>query len=537
MWALTREVGSVALSAVVLAIGLASGAAAADVTLRMKGGDFSISGELKAFDNEKYTILSKSFGIMSLDATRFECEGSACPKGAAPPVAPVNLVPGAPQSKVVLSGSDTIGSQLMPALIQAYAQSSGAKATRIAGSDPLDLQIKLTDANGRDLGTVEVSHHGSASGFKDLEQRKAAVAMSSRPIRPDEAQRLAAQGAGDMRAPGREHVLGLDGLLVLVSPENPAASISIDDLAKVFAGQITDWSEIGLPPGKITVYAPAAESGNSDTLDTLVLRPRSLQLTPSARRTIDNAELSDWVARDPSGIGVTGLAYQRSAKPLNIAASCALISRPSTFAVKTEEYPLTRRLYLYTTGQQRDPVSRGLLNFALSPTAQPIIRQADFVDQDPDLLDFGAQTHRVAYALNAQTEDFDMPLMRALINDMKDSRRLSITFRFSSAGFALDSKALADVERLKQLLISPEFKGRTVYLLGFADSFGSFPSNLALAERRAVAVQRALIASARGAIPSSLLAIKAYGELAPVACNDTFDSRQYNRRVEVWVKN
>ena len=149
------------------------------MTLRMKGGDFSISGELKAFDNEKYTILSKSFGIMSLDATRFECEGSACPKGAAPPVAPVNLVPGAPQSKVVLSGSDTIGSQLMPALIQAYAQSSGAKATRIAGSDPLDLQIKLTDANGRDLGTVEVSHHGSASGFKDLEQRKAAVAMAT----------------------------------------------------------------------------------------------------------------------------------------------------------------------------------------------------------------------------------------------------------------------------------------------------------------------------------------------------------------------
>ncbi len=538
MWGLVREVGAVAFGMLALVMIGSGEAAAAEVTLRMKGGDFAISGELKAFDTEKYTIQSKSFGIMSLDASRFECEGAGCPKGPyPPPLSPANLATGGPASTVLIAGSDTIGHQLMPALVQAYAQAGGVRATRVAGNDPLELQIKLSDAGGRSVGTVQISHHGSDSAFKELEQKRAAIGMSSRPISPEEAQRLAAIGLGDMRSAGHEHVLGLDGLLVLVAADNPAVSISIDDLAKVFAGQITDWSELGLPPGKITVYAPAAASGNAATFDALVMKPRKLELTPNAKRTIDNAELSDWVARDPTGIGVTGLAYLRSAKALNIAASCALISRPSTFSVKTEEYPLTRRLYLYTAGQPREPLARGILAYALSADAQAVIKQSDFVDQGPDLLDFSAQTHRIAYALNAQTEDFDMPLMRALINDMKDAKRLSITFRFSSAGFTLDSRALADIDRLRDVLLTPDFKGRTVLLLGFADSFGSFPSNLALAERRANAVQRALIAAGKGALTASRLVTKAYGELAPVACNDTFDSRQYNRRVEVWIKN
>ena len=53
---------------------------AAEVTLKMKGGDFSVTGDLQAFDNVKYTIQSKSFGTMSLDAARFDCEGAGCPK-------------------------------------------------------------------------------------------------------------------------------------------------------------------------------------------------------------------------------------------------------------------------------------------------------------------------------------------------------------------------------------------------------------------------------------------------------------------------
>jgi phosphate transport system substrate-binding protein len=203
--------------------------------------------------------------------------------------------------------------------------------------------------------------------------------------------------------------------------------------------------------------------------------------------------------------------------------------------MKTEEYPLTRRLYLYTVGEPKEPLAKGLLEYALSPAVQSVIRQNDFVDQIPELLDFQAQTTRIAYALNAAGPDFDLALMKSLISDFKPASRMTTTFRFETANFALDSKATADVVRLRSLLEQPEYKGKTVMLAGFADGVGRFDSNLILSQRRAATVLGALQKVNTKPLPVNIVT-KAYSQLAPVACNDTPEQRGFNRRVEVWVK-
>ena len=76
---------------------------------------------------------------------------------------------------------------------------------------------------------------------------------------------------------------------------------------------------------------------------------------------------------------------------------------------------------------------------------------------------------------------------------------------------------------------------KTVMLVGFADAVGTFPTNLKLAERRAAAVHRALT-GAGGRASTARIVTRAFGELAPVACNDGYEARQLNRRVEVWVR-
>lgn len=510
-------------------------AIAAEVTLKMKGGDFSVTGDLQSFDNLKYVIQSKSFGTMSLDAGRFDCEGPGCPK----PGAVVTPVTGGrvPQAggNIAITGSNTIGNQLMPALIQAYAKSAGLKTTKIVGENPLDLTFKLTDARNKEIGTVELHRHGSTSAFAGFEKKAVDIGMSSRPVKPEEAAKLAALGLGDMRSPQNEHVLGLDGLQVLVSSGNPAISLSIDNIAKIFAGQIKDWSEIGLPPGAINVYAPTGDSGTFETFDTLVLKPRSLKLSDAAKRTENHAEQSDLVAADPNGIGFAGVAYQRNSKPLNIETSCGLIVRPSVFSMKTEEYPLTRRLFLYTAGEPRDQLSKAILDFSLSQTAQSEVRANDFVDQAPDTLDFQSQTTRIAYALNAAGPDFDLNLMRTLISELKPASRLTTTLRFETANFALDNKAAADVVRLRTLLEGDDYRGKTVILAGFADGIGRFDSNLLLAQKRAAAVLASLRQGGVRPIQANVVT-RSYSQLAPVACNDSPEARSFNRRVEVWVK-
>lgn len=525
--------------AVVMALPIgAAGVNAAEVTLKMKGGDFSVTGELQAFDNSKYTIQSKSFGVMSLDANRFDCEGAGCPRAGVPFGAATVVKPtlSGAAGTIQLVGSNTIGNQLMPALVQAFAQSQTLKASKVAGENPLDLTFKLANAKGADAGAIELHRHGSTTAFKAFEQNQPIdIGMSSRRIKPEEADKLQAIGYADFRLPANEHVLGLDGLVVLVAPGNPAVSLSIDNIAKVFGGVIRDWSELGLPAGKINVYAATPGSGTLDTFDNLVLKPRGLKLVDTAKRTENHAEQADLVAIDPNGIGFASIAYERNAKALNIEASCGLITKPSVFVMKTEEYPLTRRLYLYTNGEPKDGMTRALLNYALSKAAQPVVVQNDFVDQSAEVLDFQAQTTRIAYALNAPGPDFDLALMKTLISDLKPAKRLSITLRFETASYALDSKAASDIVRLRELLESNDYRDKTVVLAGFADGVGRFDNNLVLSQRRADAVMSALQKAGNKPLLARVVT-KAYSQLAPVACNDSLEARSYNRRVEVWVR-
>jgi phosphate transport system substrate-binding protein len=339
-----------------------------------------------------------------------------------------------------------------------------------------------------------------------------------------------------MQEPGSEHVIALDGLMILVAAENPAVSISITDVAKMFAGQITDWSQIGLPPGQINLYAATEGSGTWDLFNELIMKPQGLKFSPDAKTVLSHDERSDAVARDPLAITFAGLSSQRNAKALNVESACGLITRPSRFTVKTEEYPLARRLYLYTSRAPRSQLARGLLQFALSPAAQPIVASVQFVDQSAETLAFREQGGRIAHALNAPQEDFNMDMMRRLIKELSTAKRLSLTFWFITGGATLDSRAQQDVLELQRLMLSPAYRGKSVVLLGFADSTGSFVNNLNLSLRRAQQVRSALLSGIGAKIPATSVGESGYSELSPVACNTTTEGRTLNRRVEVWVR-
>jgi phosphate transport system substrate-binding protein len=513
-----------------------------EVTLRMKGGAFELRGRLKAYEGGRYVIDNQVFGTMTHDAANMECIGAGCPsrQPAAPAVAaavpPTRPLAPARSSVIGIHGSTAIGWELMPALIRAYAQRIGATQGSVAGANPLEDRYRLLDANGRETAVFDLKRYGTPTAFTSLAEGSAQIGMASRPVNDEEAAALARAGTPNVRLPQHEHVLGLDGLLIIVSQDNPAVSLSIDNIAKIFAGQLTDWSEVGLPPGKINVYSVSQQSGTFSSFDALVLRPRSLALTTSARLLLSTGQVADAVAGDTNGIGVTSFAFLRGAKGLNVESSCGLITRPSVFTVKTEEYPLTRRLYLYTANRPAPPHVKGFLDFALSQAAQKVFAGAQFVDQLPDWLGFDDQGGRIAYALNASTEDFDIAQMRQLIADMNGARRLSITFRFKSASIELDAKARADIGRLAELTATPELRGKRLMLLGFADAVGPYQANGALSLRRATHVRDTLLATSKGSIDPSTVVHKGYSELAPVACNDGLEGRNLNRRVEVWVR-
>jgi phosphate transport system substrate-binding protein len=511
------------------------GLRAEEITLKMKGGDFEVSGELKSFDLQRYVVETKDFGPLTLDAKRYDCMRGACPKA---PVAAVAMTApirdGVDYGATTWIGGSVIGTEFMPLMIESYANSIGAKVARAVAADPRNLEFKLTDRNGRPLGQVNVNRLGVPAGFQALANHSGDVVMSGRPIASDEVSQLVAAGLQGIRGPASEHVWGSDAIVVLVARDNPAVSLSLESIANIFAGKISDWSQVGLPAGKINIYAPSPELGDWEQFENIVMKPHGLTLADTASRLQHATELSDKVAADPLGIGINSISNVRDARALNIEQSCGLVTRPSIFAAKTEEYPLTRRMYFYTTSQSSHPLAGALLKYALSPRVQDVLKEAGFVDLEPESQGFAALGSRITHALNAPGEDFDMALMRTLIADLKPAQRVSITFRFAASGATLDSKALADVQRLRTLLETPPFANKTVMLAGFSDAVGAFPTNLAIADQRAQAVLRALTSA--GQVANTTITTRAFGELAPVACNDTVEARHLNRRVEVWVK-
>ena len=197
----------------------------------------------------------------------------------------------------------------------------------------------------QDAPGIESKAEGSATAFSDLGSRNCEVGMSSRPIKPTEAEALAQKGLGDLTTPAAEHVIGLDGITVIVHPNSPLRSIELEQLKRVFDGKLADLSSIGGPPGGVHLFARDDRSGTYDTFKHAVLGDDSLSL--QAKRLVDSGALSDAVTSDPQAIGFIGLAYVRGAKAVAVAEAGAPPLYASAFTVGTEDYCAVAPLVLH----------------------------------------------------------------------------------------------------------------------------------------------------------------------------------------------
>ena len=514
----------------------AHGEEARDVVLRMKGGGFQVAGALRAFDGVKYVIESPQFGRLTLQAARYECIGAACTS----PIATAawsqeTLSPDRPET-FAIRGTDLLTHHLMPAMIRGFATEINAEATQIIGTRPGELRYRLVDAGGRELAVIDLVRDETAAALAALEKGTTAIALADRPATPQEADAIAA-AQPKLKTAQHEHLLGLDGIAVIVAPDHPLSSLPLDTIAKIFAGQLTDWYELGLPPGPIKIIAREASQNTLARFEALVLKPRNLALTASMERAASEAALADAVARDRNAIGLVSFAVTRSAKAVNLETSCGLNLRPTPFAVKAGEYPLSQRLYLYAAAPPKQAAARGLLRFVTSGDAQLPAADGPFIGLGIDAVTLAEQSERMAHAINAQGEAFDLFHMRAMLADLKGGRRLSMTFRFTPGTLDLDARSRLDVSRLAALLQVPETAGKRLLLAGFTDATGAkFQANVVSAAKRAAQVRTALLAAGGTRLDHRLVVAKGYGPLAPVACNDTVEGQRLNRRVEVWLR-
>lgn len=516
--------------ALVLSLFCFSEAEAKQIILQHSKARFQIKGELLQFKNGAYIVQSSRFGKMTVNAINFKCIEGPCPKKTKTELKKIN------RNALSIAGSSTIGTDLLPSLIEAWASRENTTSKRIYTGKHHHLQIQLKKKNNKKITDINIHTNGSATAFPALTKGKADIGMSSRRINRTEIIRIKKAGINNITHPYREHILALDGLQIIVSPQNRISTLSLREIAGIYSGKIKNWAQVGGKKGKINLYTRGGQSGTYATFKKLVLQPHNVSMTSDARKKRTHQELSDAVARDPQAIGFTDIAYTRNAKTVAISTSCNAPQYPTSFAIKTEEYPLTFRMYLYTTGKSENPLTRDIIKFAISDQAQQIIRRHGFVDQKLEQLPFSQQANRIVTAIASSRLDLDSRQINSFSQEFANAERLSATFRFAKNSATLDNKSLKDLKRLAQLLTSQKYKKRNIYLVGFTDTKGRSDKNTRISLKRADKVKNALLAAARGKILPYKVHVRGYGQLLPVACNNTAVGRWKNRRVEVWIK-
>ena len=411
-----------------------------------------------------------------------------------------------------IQGSNTIGAALGPALVEGLLREQGLLKVHRETSDTTNEQRVIGQTSDGRRVVVEVAAHGSSTGFTSLKNASADLAASSRPIKDSELAQL--KSLGDLKSPGAEQVIAIDGLAIILHPQNPLNQLNTEQLARIFSGEAQTWEDIGGVGGKIHLYARDDQSGTYDTFKEIVLSGRGKTLSNTAQRFESSEQLSDAVSLDRQGIGFIGLPYVRQAKAVAIADGQSQAMLPLNSLIATEDYPLSRRLFFYLPPNGKNPWAEALVAFAQSSQGQAIVAANGFIAQT---------VQAMAVTPNALMPEGYQALSR-------HAQRLTVNFRFEEGSATLDNKARQDLSRVLDYIKQHGKRNREVTLVGFGDAKSDPARADLLSKLRAMAVRRELAKS--GVV---FREIRGFGAEMPVAANSADEGRIKNRRVEVWV--
>ncbi len=271
---------------------------------------------------------------------------------------------------------------LLTLLAIAGCSRSNKNSIQIKGSDTM---VNLAQAwaerfmEERPNNFIAVTGGGSGTGLSSLISSTCDCAMSSRDIKDREIVLAIKRGINPY-----EIKVALDGLAVVVHPDNPVDRLTMDQLAGIFSGKLTNWKELGGVDERIVVLSREVNSGTHVYFKEHVLRKNDKtskeEFAPGALMLSSSQAIADEVAGNSAAIGYYGMGYiSKKHKPVAIAKDTeSPYVAPTINNIISGSYPISRPLLLYTNGEPMGLIKE-FIDFALSPEGQEIVRITDFV--------------------------------------------------------------------------------------------------------------------------------------------------------------
>ena len=210
--------------------------------------------------------------------------------------------------------------------------------------------------------TVNYNPTGSGSGITAVQEGTCDIGLSSRALKDEE------KSAGL-----KETVLAYDGIAIIVHPDNPVSDLSVEQLAQLYTGEITNWKDVGGNDAEAVLIGREAASGTRDGFESITGTKDKCQYRQELTSTGD---VITAVSQNPDAIGYASLASVKdSVKALNVDGVT-----PSEATVKDGSYKVQRPFVLVTMeGKELSPAAQAFFDYAISSDAASIIAKAGAV--------------------------------------------------------------------------------------------------------------------------------------------------------------
>ncbi|MCW8960892.1 MAG: PstS family phosphate ABC transporter substrate-binding protein [Ignavibacteriaceae bacterium] len=235
--------------------------------------------------------------------------------------------------------------------------------------------------------SIQVTGGGSGTGIAALLNGTTDLADASREMKQDEFETAKQKGITPV-----VYDVALDGIALIVHPENKIDNLTIKQLSEIFSGKITNWKQLGGSDMAITLYGRENSSGTYEFFKEHVLGKdesgKQIDYSPSTQVLQGTAALGEAVARDVKGIGYGGVGYFAERKDVKILhikkdADSPAISPSDNGKVNYEaiwngNYSISRYLYCYTNGNATGEL-KNYIDFILSPEGQKIVESMEYI--------------------------------------------------------------------------------------------------------------------------------------------------------------
>ena len=203
---------------------------------------------------------------------------------------------------------------------------------------------------------------GSGSGIKAVQEGRCDIGLSSRDLK-DEEKEAGLSGT----------VLAYDGIAIIVHPENPVADLSLETIAKIYTGEITNWSEVGGNDTEIVLIGREAGSGTRDGFESITDTEDACKYRQELTSTGD---VITTVSQNPGAIGYASVASVKdTVKALTVDGVA-----PTEETIKDGSYVVQRPFVLVTkTGVELSDAAFKFFTYITSTDANEIISAAGVV--------------------------------------------------------------------------------------------------------------------------------------------------------------